>query len=66
LMERTHLSVGLLRAIDYHSQLPVFSTARIWMAAVLHLLKLRDCRYILPALQAYQHHEKIARESGSG
>jgi asparagine synthase (glutamine-hydrolysing) len=61
LIERTRLSIGMLRATDYKSQLPVFSITRIWMAAILHMLGIRDCRHILPALQAYQRHEMIAR-----
>ncbi len=65
LIERGRLSLGLLRATDFKAQMPIFSITRIWIAALLHLLTLRDCRHILPALQTYQRFSAIARKTPS-
>jgi len=53
----------MLGAIDSHLQPPTFSTARVWTAALMHTMGLRDCSHILAALQTYQHHHAIAKTS---
>ena len=44
----------LLDEFDTNMEPQVFSKARVWLAALLHALGLRDCRHILPGLQLYR------------
>jgi asparagine synthase (glutamine-hydrolysing) len=54
LVERSKLAIELLGAFNSNMQPQVFSQARVWLAALLHTLGLRDCRHILQRLQLYQ------------
>ena len=51
---RRKVSMALLRSMGRDLQPPVFSQARVGVAALLHALGLRDCRHILWRLQLYQ------------
>lgn len=54
LAERSRLAMELLDEFDTNIEPQVFSKARVWLAALLHALGLRDCRHILPGLQLYR------------
>jgi len=54
LVERSKLAIELLGAFNSNMQPQVFSQARVWLAALLHTLGLRDCRHILQRLQLYR------------
>ncbi len=66
LRARLRFAASMLDAIDDQHQPPTFSTARVWTAALMHSLGLRDCSHILSALQTYQHHHTIAKTSRPG
>lgn len=51
---RSQLAMKMLQAFNSRAQPQVFSPPRIWMAALLHALGLRDCRHILQRLQLYR------------
>lgn len=51
---RRKTSMALLRSLVHDLQPPVFSQARVGVAALLHALGLRDCRHILWRLELYQ------------
>jgi len=51
---RSQLAMKMLQAFNSRTHPQVFSQPRIWMAALLHALGLRDCRHILQRLQLYR------------
>lgn len=51
---RSQLAIKMLQAFNSMTQPQVFSRPRIWLAALLHALGLRDCRHILQRLQLYR------------
>lgn len=51
---RSQTAVKMLQAFNSRTQPRVFSRSRIWLAALLHALGLRDCRHILQRLQLYR------------
>ena len=59
--ERARLSLALVRATDSQARGPILSGPKIWLAATLHLMGLRDCGHVLPVLQNYQRHSMTAR-----
>lgn len=54
LVARSQLAIKMLQAFNSMTQPQVFSRPRIWLAALLHALGLRDCRHILQRLQLYR------------
>jgi len=57
--ERLKVAFELLQAFRRDMRPQVFSTGRIWLAALSHVLALRDCRHILKSLQAFRHHNAL-------
>lgn len=57
LIQRGKFALELIDAYSGTMKPPVFSKGRIWLAALMHALGLKDCRYILHRLQLYRHHE---------
>lgn len=55
-VQRYKLARELVGAFNKDMEPQVFSQGRIWLAAALHSLGLRDCKHILPRLQIYQRH----------
>ena len=51
---RSQSAIKMLQAFNSRTQPQVFSRPRIWLAALLHALGLRDCRHILQRLQLYR------------
>jgi asparagine synthase (glutamine-hydrolysing) len=60
LRDRVKLSTELVRASAFNQQSQVFSMPRIWLAAILQSVGLRDCRHLLPVLQYHQRYGAIA------
>lgn len=60
LTERVQLALALIKVATPETQLQTFSTSRVWLAAFLHALGLKDCSYILRTLQTYQHHCSVS------
>lgn len=57
LVARSQIAIKMLQAFNSRTQPQVFSRPRIWLAALLHALGLRDCRHILQRLQLYRRLE---------
>jgi len=65
LVKRGNLALELVRTHNSSMRPQIFSTSRIWLAALLHTLGLLDCRYILHRLKLYRYHDAIAQEKQS-
>jgi asparagine synthase (glutamine-hydrolysing) len=63
LVERSKLAIKLIGLISHRMQPQVFSQPRIWLAAFLHALGLRDCRHILQRLEIYRCHVAITQQA---
>ena len=62
---RARCALQLIRGVRPGQRPPVFSRARIWLAALGHALGLRDSRYILARLAIYQQHRRVVASSKS-
>lgn len=56
LAHRVKLALELIRALNPRTPPQIFSRPGVWLAALLHASGVRDCRYILHAVQAFQYH----------
>ena len=63
LVARSGVALALLRSVG-RDLTPPFSQSRVGVAALLHVLGLRDCRHILWRLQLYQQFNPRARKAG--
>lgn len=64
-VERGKFAIKLIASFRGDMRPSVFSRFRVWLAALLHGLGLRDSRHLLGKLQIYEHHHSIVRESTS-
>jgi asparagine synthase (glutamine-hydrolysing) len=65
LHERIKVARHLLGAFDRDLRPAVFSPARVWLAALLHALGLRDCEHVVNRLRTYRKYQSIVQVPGT-